>query len=84
MNKFSEDEKKMLRKKRKLIDKTYNSVTLVASLVGLVALIAIFIFVFIKGSSLVSWELITGDYYGKEYHLVVTPIDFVIVIPQRT
>lgn len=39
----------------------------IVSSIGLFVLIAIFAFVFQKGSSLLSWQLLTGDYYSTTY-----------------
>jgi len=71
MNRLTKAEMSRIRKKRKIIDGSYNSLTLLASFVGVLSLVAIFAFVFIKGSSLISIDLILGDYYPAEYHASV-------------
>ncbi len=58
--------------KRKRIDKIYDTTTFLASFVGVLSLLAIFTYVLVKGSGLISWGLITGDYYADTYHLVST------------
>ena len=73
MNRLTAEEKLRIKRKRKFIDGIYNTATFFSSFVGVLSLVAIFTFVFVKGSSLLSWELITGDYYAKEYHLEITP-----------
>ena len=73
MNRLTKEEKLRIKRKRRFIDGIYNTTTFFASFVGVLSLVAIFTFVFVKGSSLVSWELITGDYYAKEYHLEINP-----------
>lgn len=63
------DDSSRIKAKRKRVDTIYELSTVIASLVGIVSLIAIVSFVLIKGASLVSWGLITGDYYASSYHL---------------
>ncbi|MBN2877037.1 MAG: phosphate ABC transporter permease PstA [Bacilli bacterium] len=53
--------------KRFIADKVIQGLITLISLIGLVILIAVFIFVFNKGSSLLSWGLLTGDYYSTVY-----------------
>ncbi len=50
---------------RKMIDGILKGITYVASLVSVVILTAIIIFVFARGASLLSWDLVTGDYVGE-------------------
>ncbi len=57
----------MKSRKRFITDKIYQSLITLISLIGLVILIAVFVFVFNKGSSLLSWDLLTGDYYSTVY-----------------
>ena len=47
MNNISKEEKLRIKKKRKLLDGFYNGLTLGSSFVGVITLIAIFIYVFI-------------------------------------
>lgn len=72
MDKKTQQDRIATRKKRKIIDGTYNFITFLASFVGVISLIAIFAFIFIKGSSLITLDLIFGDYYAAEYHVSVT------------
>ncbi len=76
MIKQTKEEKEENRNKRKRVDCIYNSVTFASSFIGVISLLAIVSFVFIKGSGLVSWNLITGNYYSTEYHLEVQPDEF--------
>ncbi|MBU1019778.1 MAG: phosphate ABC transporter permease PstA [Firmicutes bacterium] len=76
MNKLTIEEKNKIRRKRKRIDNVYRTLTILSSLVGVITLLSIFIFVFIKGIKLVNIDLIIGDYYAKEYHLLVEPDEF--------
>lgn len=77
MNKqFKKTSHQNVRKKRKRIDALYDSSTFVASFVGVATLIAIITFILIKGSSLISFDLIFGDYYPSEYHLSIEPADY--------
>ncbi len=76
MNNLTVEQKQKIRRKRKVIDNTYKSMTLLASTVGVISLIAIFVYVFVKGSSLISLDLILGDYYSSEYHISILPDEF--------
>lgn len=75
MNDVLEKNKLKMKRKRKFIDNMYNSLTIGSSLIGVIILIAIVIYVLIKGSSLISFDLIFGDYYPTEYHLGVYPTE---------
>ncbi len=57
----------MKKSKRFIIDKAIQSGITLVSLIGLVVLIAVFVYVFNKGGSLLSWKLLTGDYYSTVY-----------------
>lgn len=67
--------------KRFWTDKIYQGLITLISLIGLVVLIAVFVFVINQGSSLLSWDLITGDYeaevYNGYYDEELTTYDFV-------
>lgn len=76
MNNMTKEEKIKINRKRKVIDGIYNILTLGSSFVGVITLIAIFIYIFMKGSSLVSLDMVFGDYYSTEYHLGVYPTDY--------
>ena len=54
--------------KRYWKDKMYQGLISSISLIGLVVLIAVFMFVFKNGSSLLSWDLLTGDYNSTVYN----------------
>jgi len=54
--------------KRKIIDVIYQVLTYLAAGVAVLVLGSIFMFVFIKGSSLLSWGLITNDYHPEFYN----------------
>lgn len=72
MNKITSEERQKRKAKRKRVDRTYDIATFAASFFGVFSLIAIFTYVLIKGSGLISWNLITGDYYETAYHLTHT------------
>lgn len=76
MSRLSEQEKNKNRRNRNRTDSFYNIITFFSSFVGVITLIGIFLFVFIKGINLINIDLIIGDYYAKEYHLVVEPESF--------
>lgn len=76
MNRLTKEEKEKNRKKRKRIDRVYQLCTIMASLLGVIMLLSIFLFVFIKGFRLINIDLIIGDYYAKEYHLSIEPETF--------
>lgn len=76
MNKMTQEEKKQIKKKRKVIDNLYNSVTFASSFVGAISLVAIFVFVITKGYALVNLDIILGDYTAPEYHLEVTAEEY--------
>jgi phosphate transport system permease protein len=67
---MSLEEREQYKRKRRRKDKFYDTTTLIASFFGLLSLVAIFTYVLIKGSGLLSWELLTGDYYSTTYHLM--------------
>lgn len=54
-------------KKRKLLDGSLNGVTYLASALFIFVLVSIFYFVFMKGGSLISWDLLKDDYWAKNY-----------------
>lgn len=76
MIKISEEQKLKNKLRRKKIDGFLKISTWIASFVGVFTLIAIFVYVFSQGSSLVSLKLIIGDYYPPEYHLSVEPNEY--------
>lgn len=53
--------------KRKNLDLLIHSGITFVSLIGLFVLVAIFAFVISKGSGLLSWQLLTNDYYSTTY-----------------
>ncbi|MEG0958421.1 MAG: phosphate ABC transporter permease PstA [Erysipelotrichaceae bacterium] len=53
--------------KRKRIDYFLNAITYLSSSIFVLILIAIFYFVFSKGGSLLSWDLLKDDYWSKNY-----------------
>jgi len=53
--------------KRKKIDIFYQGIITLIALIGLFLLIAIFGYVFKQGSGLLSWDLLTSDYYATTY-----------------
>ncbi len=53
--------------KRKRIDLFIHSGITIVSLIGLFILVAIFAFVVSKGSGLLSWNLLSNDYYSTTY-----------------
>lgn len=55
------------RKKRKLMDGILNSITYVSSGISVFVLAAIFVFIFSKGFSSLSFDLLTGNYWAKSY-----------------
>jgi phosphate transport system permease protein len=57
----------MMHKKRFLQDKAALGVVGLVSMIGIVVLFLIFGYVFSNGYKLVSWHLITGDYYSAVY-----------------
>ena len=57
----------MKKSKRHILDKIYQGLITLISLIGLIILIAVFAYVFREGSSLLSWDLLTGDYYSTVY-----------------
>ncbi len=57
----------MNHKKRLIKDKIYQALISMISLIGLVVLIAVFVYIFRTGSQLLSWKLLTGDYYSTVY-----------------
>ncbi len=76
MSRFDKETFLKIKRKRKIVDGVYKTMTILASSIGVLSLVAIFVFVFIKGSSLISIDLIIGDYYSSEYHLAVQPDEF--------
>lgn len=55
------------RKKRKLYDNLLNGITYLSSGISVFVLIAIFIFIFSKGFSTLGFDLLTGNYWSKNY-----------------
>ncbi len=70
-----------MNKKRKIIDGILNSLTYLSSAVSLLVLFAVFLFAFTKGAPLVNMDLITGDYWSKNY--LVEPNVDVVATPQE-
>lgn len=58
----------MKKSKRFIVDRFYQFLITLISLIGLVVLIAVFLFVINKGSHLLSWNLLTGDYFANVYN----------------
>ncbi len=57
----------MKSRNKNLNDKILTGVISLVSSIGLIILIAVFVYVFRMGSSLISWDLLTGDYYSTVY-----------------
>lgn len=57
----------MKKSKRYIVDKTTQFLISLVSLIGLFILIAVFVYIFNKGGSLLNWKLLTGDYYSTVY-----------------
>ena len=76
MSKIIEKNRLKNRRKRKLIDNFYIGATFFSSIIGAITLLAILVYVFSKGSGLISWKLITGDYFASEYHVAVEPTTY--------
>lgn len=55
------------KKKRKRSDNILNTITYVSSGISVFVLIAIFIFIFTKGFSSIGMDLLTGNYWSKNY-----------------
>jgi len=53
--------------KRRRLDFLFQGVITITSMIGLFLLIAIFAYVFKQGSGLLSWDLLTSDYYATTY-----------------
>ncbi|MEG0291036.1 MAG: phosphate ABC transporter, permease protein PstA, partial [Erysipelotrichaceae bacterium] len=71
---------KQLTMKRKNKDCFLNIITYLSSSLFILILIAIFYFVFSKGGSLLSWDLLKDDYWSKNYLIDVQQVsttDFV-------
>ncbi len=56
-----------MKKNKNLTDKILSGGISVIASIGLIILIIVFIYVFRTGSSLLSWNLLTGDYYSTVY-----------------
>ncbi|MBI9009250.1 MAG: phosphate ABC transporter permease PstA [Tenericutes bacterium] len=69
-----------MKSKRYVKDKLTQLLISLVSLVGLIILVAVFFYVFSNGSSLLSWNLITGDYnsnvFNGYYSTEITTNDF--------
>lgn len=57
----------MKKNNRFIRDRIYQILISLVSLIGLVILIAVFGYVIKSGSHLLSWDLLTGDYYSEVY-----------------
>ncbi|XFA98386.1 phosphate ABC transporter permease PstA [Candidatus Izemoplasma sp. B36] len=57
----------MKKNNRFIRDRIYQILISLVSLIGLVILIAVFGYVIKNGSHLLSWDLLTGDYYSEVY-----------------
>ena len=55
------------RRSSKVSDGLLNGITYLSSLISVTVLISIFIFIFSKGSSLISFDLLKNDYWSKNY-----------------
>ncbi|MEG2572614.1 MAG: phosphate ABC transporter, permease protein PstA, partial [Erysipelotrichaceae bacterium] len=65
---------KQLTMKRKNKDRFLNIITYLSSSLFILILIAIFYFVFSKGGSLLSWDLLKDDYWSKNYLIDVQQV----------
>lgn len=55
------------RRSSKWSDRVLNTITYLSSLVSIFVLVSIFIFIFTKGSALMSFDLLKNDYWSKNY-----------------
>lgn len=53
-------------------DRLLNAITYISSTISIFVLAALFIFVFQKGSSLINMDLLTNDYWSKNYQVETT------------
>lgn len=58
-----------MQNKRKIKDIILQSITYIFSSFGILILIAIFVFIFSKGATTLSFDMITGDYHQEVYNL---------------
>ena len=58
-----------MQNKRKIKDIILQSITYIFSSFGILILVAIFVFIFSKGASTLSFDMITGDYHQEVYNL---------------
>ena len=54
---------------RKIKDILLNIITYLSSSLGLIIVLAIFIYVFINGCGSLTWNLLVGDYHIESYTL---------------
>ncbi|MGL4949743.1 MAG: phosphate ABC transporter permease PstA [Anaeroplasmataceae bacterium] len=73
INEELNDNKKRKKSARKLKDNVLNSITYIASSLGILILAAIIIFVFSNGITGLSWDKITGNYYPENISISITP-----------
>lgn len=66
--------RKVAVKRRGYSDKILNGFTYAASGLAVFVLVSIFIFIFSKGSSLLNFDLLTNDYWSKNY-IVEVPVE---------
>lgn len=55
------------RRSSKFSDQLLNGITYLSSMISILILISIFVFIFSKGSSLISLDLLKNDYWSKNY-----------------
>lgn len=58
-----------MQNKRKIKDIILQSITYIFSSFGILILVAIFVFIFSKGATTLSFDMITGDYHQEVYNL---------------
>jgi len=66
----------MKKNRRRSADKAANIIISMISMVGLLILVTIFVFIFQRGTGLLSWKLFSGNYYPETYDTYFSgPID---------
>lgn len=58
-----------MNRKRRLEDGIKNSLTYLSTAIAVLVLLSIFIYVFQKGASTLSWDMVKSDYWAKNYNL---------------
>ena len=60
-----------MKKKRKIKDSVLNIITYLSSALSVFVLLAIFVFIFSKGSGTLGLKMLTGNYWSSNYMLSV-------------